>query len=413
LKKKLFDSVYVTIILFLFQIYFGIIPGWEKITSDFPNYYVSAKLFSEHKDLSVLYDNNLFNEKIKEYGINAAGQFIPYSPPNALVLLPLVSFDPLTAKRIWIVFNVCLIFLCGFLIQRITQWNFVLSLNVLLLSGFSMANDFYLGQIYLFLTALLLCGYLFFLKNRTVIPSVSWGIIMALKYLPVIFFPALLMKKKFRVAAGVFGIVVLVNIFCLLFFGAEVYLEFIEKAFMPHITGNRPDGAMYSLKYQSWDSLLHSLFIYDKQFNPKPVFNFINGYIIIKLLIYSVVICLLTFFHIKSLKTKYFFEITFSMSVISLLILEPSSATYHELFLILPVILLLKLLDDTNQQQHKFYLLILFSAIGFLPTLLNKCSLNGGNLFLSYNRLWLEMIFYFYSARLLYVFSKKKYVQSV
>jgi hypothetical protein len=410
-KEKLLDSVYVTIILFLFQIYFGIIPGWKKITSDFPNYYVSAKLFSAHKDLSVLYDNNLFNEKIKEYGINAAGQFIPYSPPNALVFLPLTSFDPLTAKRVWIFFNVCLIFLCGFLIQRITQWNFILSLNVLLLSGFSMANDFYLGQIYLFLTALLLLGYLFFLKNKTLITSCCWGTLMALKYLPVIFFPALLMKKKFRIAVGAFGIVILINIFCLLIFGTEVYLAFIEKAFMPHVTGNRPEGAMYSLKYQSWDSLLHSLFIYDEQFNPIPVFNFISGYIIIKLLIYSVVICLLTFFHIKSLKTKYFFEITFSMSVISLLILEPSSATYHELFLILPVILLLKLLDDTNQQRHKFYLLMLFSAIGFLPTLLNKFSLfNGGNIFLSYNRLWLEMIFYFYLARLLYLFSKKKYV---
>jgi hypothetical protein len=91
-----------------------------------------------------------------------------------------------------------------------------------------------------------------------------------------------------------------------------------------------------------------------------------------------------------------------------LLILEPGSATYHNLFLILPFIIILKLLIDTDQQSHQFYFSILFLLIGFLPTLLNKFDFfSGGNLLLSYNRLWLEMIFYFYSVFVLYHFNKR------
>ncbi|MEP7167877.1 MAG: hypothetical protein ABI855_00755, partial [Bacteroidota bacterium] len=110
----------------------------------------------------------------------------------------------------------------------------------------------------------------------------------------------------------------------------------------------------------------------------------------------------------KSRSSNYFFEIVISLSVISLLILEPASATYHNLFLLLPLIIILKLLVDANQHEHTIYFSALFFAIGFFPTLLNKCDLfNGENLFLSYNRLWLEMIFYFYSAWLLYLFSQR------
>ena len=396
-KEKILDSVFLVFILSLFQIYFGIIPGWKKITSDFPNYYVSAKLLSEHKELSVLSDNILFDQKIKEYGINAAGQFALYPPPNALLFLPLVSFDPLTAKRIWLVINIFLVFLAAALVKEITRWNFVRSINSLLITGFALANDFFLGQVYLFCTVLLLAGYLFLMRNKTLIPSLSWGIVMALKYVPVIFLPALFFKRKWKMAAGLIAVFIIIHLFCIPFFGAGEYLKFFKNIFVSHLRGNLYEGNPFSIKYQSCESLLNNLFVPDASFNPHPVFNFPAGYAIFKFTVYALVFLILIFFYIRAKNNDRFFEIIISISVVSLLILEPGSATYHNLFLVLPFVFILKLLQDTHQARHQFYFSVLFIIIGFLPTLLNKFALfNGGNIFLSYNRLWLEMIFYFY-----------------
>ncbi|MEP7169104.1 MAG: glycosyltransferase family 87 protein, partial [Bacteroidota bacterium] len=311
------DTWYSTILLLLFQIYFGIIPGWNKITSDFPNYYVSAKLLSEHKDLSVLYDNNLFNQKIKEYGIIANGQFALYPPPNALVLLPLVSFDPLIAKRIWLGINIFLVFLTAVLIKKITQWNFFLSMNVLLLSGFALANDLFLGQVYLFCTVLLLSGYLFLSLNKIFLLSLSWGIVMALKYVPVIFLPLLLLKRKWKALAGMIAVLIAINLICIPFFGTAECIRFFKSIFISHLRGNLYEGNPYSIKYQSWESLLNNLFVFDAKFNPHPVFNFPAGHAIFKFLIYAGVSLILVFFYKKARSSNYFFEIVISLSVIS------------------------------------------------------------------------------------------------
>ena len=365
-------------------------------------------MLSEQKNLSALYDNVLFNQNIKSYGINAEGQFALYPPLNAVVFLPLVSFEPLTAKKIWLIINVFLIIACSFLIKEITQWDFIRSINVLLITGFALANDLFLGQIYLLCTVLLLSGYLFFLRNKKIFSSLSWGILMALKYVPFIFFPVLVIKKKWKLLLGVLMTFIILHLVCLPFFGINLYEHFLKNTFISHLQGNLYEGNPYSIKYQSWESLLNNLFVYDNQFNPHPVFYFPGGYAVFKFIVYGLVFSTLVFFWFKSGKKNYFFEINVSLSVITLLILEPGSATYHNLFLILPFIIILKLLINTGQLSHQFYFSILFLLIGFLPTLLNKFDFfYGGNLLLSYNRLWLEMIFYFYSVFILYDFNNR------
>jgi hypothetical protein len=399
-KEKIFNSLFLTLLLFLFQIYFGIIPGWKKITSDFPNYYVASKMLSDGQDLSCLYDNNCFNEKIKRCGIGAKGQFALYPPSNALVMLPLASFDPLIAKRIWLLINIVLLFVCAYLIKVILNHNFIFSLNILLLSGFSLANDLFLGQIYLFLLILLLTGYIFYQQNNSFLNGLTWGSVLALKYAPVIFLPSLVLKRKWKIIFTICWVFLIINLLCLFFFGMDLYSSFIMNHLAPHLQGNLYEGNPLSIQYQSWDALLNNLFIYDLQYNLHPLINSAITFIVCKSLIWLGILGILSYFYKKSFHTKHFFEITFSLSMISLLLLEPGSATYHNLFLILPLIIILKLIKNKTD----FIILIsLFSFIGILPSVLNKLSLfSGQNLFLSFNRLWIELIFYTYTVYLLH-----------
>jgi hypothetical protein len=95
LNKK-YISIYLLIIFGGFNFWYGIIPAWNNINSDFPNYYTASRLLIEGKDLSKIYDDEWFNQQIKNYGINERGKFSPFPPPTIFVMVPFAVFDPLT-----------------------------------------------------------------------------------------------------------------------------------------------------------------------------------------------------------------------------------------------------------------------------------------------------------------------------
>src|SRR5258705_14007039 len=102
-------SLLLLVLLSVFQWKAGIIPGW-KMQSDFPNYYVSAKLVADGHRLDSIYDDAWFNLQLKEYRFEQQGKFSPFPPPTVFVMMPLTPFDPLTAKRIWMIINLVLLF---------------------------------------------------------------------------------------------------------------------------------------------------------------------------------------------------------------------------------------------------------------------------------------------------------------
>ena len=406
------------VILSLFHFMYGIVPGWKTIQDDFPNYYVSAKLLTEHQDLSVLYKNELFNEKIKILGLPAVGQFALYAPPNALLFIPLSAMSPLTAKRAWLIFNVLLICICGFLIKKLTQWNFVFSFIILLLSGFSLANDLFLGQLYLLMTVLLMFGMLHLRINKNFLAGLLLGIVLAVKYASIVFIPSLILMRKWKTLFGIFSGVLALYLICLPFFGLDTIIYFFKYVFFSHINGLLYEGRPYAVQYQSWDSLLNNLFVFDKNFNPNPCIHSMALFYFIKYSLVVSVLFILAWFFLQTFRQPSFLDITVSLSVLSLLILEPGSATYHLLFLLLPFIVILRLMILSKSPLQSVYV-ILFFLIGFLPTLLNKYTVfNGNNLshgdvrfLFSYHRLWLEMIFYACSIYFLFLFVKSNSIQ--
>ena len=93
------------------------------------------------------------------------GKFSPFPPPSALILVPFTGFDPLTAKRIGLVFNLLLILPITLLISRIAGIQMIGSLILLLLSGIALVNNLFLGQMYLLLLFMLFSAYFFLLKR--------------------------------------------------------------------------------------------------------------------------------------------------------------------------------------------------------------------------------------------------------
>ena len=110
--------------LFLLLLFLGAhtLPrAWSKLNTDFPNYYMSATLAHEGYDTSRMYEWAwLQREKDhRAVDVRVIG-LLPITPISTLPIWPLTRFSPLTAKRVWILLNLGLLFPLCWLLRSLT-----------------------------------------------------------------------------------------------------------------------------------------------------------------------------------------------------------------------------------------------------------------------------------------------------
>lgn len=414
--KKSF-SISSFLLLIVLSIYFfviGFLPGWNKINSDFPNYYTSSKLISEGKNLSNIYNDAWFQNEILKYGIDERGKFSPFPPVTSFVMLIPSAFNPLSAKRIYLIFNLLVLFLTAYFLFKITSYSFINCLIFILLSGVGIVNNFLLGQFYLILLFLIVFGYYLFQVKKSFFGGLIWGIGASIKYFPFIFIPVFLKKGRWKLVIGFLTAVIFINIIGLYVFGFGVYKDFILTAFLPHLNGSLSNQSLYAHQFQSWNSFLSNVFIYDKIENPFPLINWQLGFTIVRGIIYLSVI-FLTFLSLIKLKRSSQ-EVLLSICLLSvvLLLLSPASASYHFLLLVFPTILLLSHNFKNGDRIYGLIFLVIYILIGFLPIILHRIISNyETNLFFAFHRLWLITIYFILLINYLLVVverEKEKYV---
>src|ERR1700735_2030110 len=93
--------VFLLVGIFLFA---PVLPqAWGKLNTDFPNYYLTARLAHEGVDTSRAYEW-IWIEREKDHrniDQRVVG-LVPITPLSTLVMWPVARFAPLTAKHVWI-----------------------------------------------------------------------------------------------------------------------------------------------------------------------------------------------------------------------------------------------------------------------------------------------------------------------
>src|ERR1700720_980827 len=128
----------------------GIVPALSKVDTDFPNYFTAAKIAADGGNTDRLYDNGWFQDQMRRYQIGKAseGQFKPFPPPTALLLVPLTRLEPLDALRVVTGVSVLCLICSIILLSRILSWTYVDTAVFVLLSGYAVFNALRLGQPY-------------------------------------------------------------------------------------------------------------------------------------------------------------------------------------------------------------------------------------------------------------------------
>lgn len=190
---------------------------------------------------------------------------------------------------------------------------------------------------------------------------------------------------------------VLINAAALIAMGVDVYVQFIQKVLFSHLNGELSSQSNYAVSFQSWNSFLRNVFVYDRFENISPGINSPEAFYIVRAAVYFIFIAGTALVLYRLRKNDNI--IPYFTVIVSLLafVLSPASASYHLLLLVLPVVLLLRLASGMHS-FYRFCFIVLYAVIGFSPILLNKVNKETAGLFLVYTRLWLIIVFYITSV---------------
>ncbi len=347
---KIFVALWLMLVAFVL-FYKGIRLGWNDTKTDFNNYYASAKLIQKGESIHAFYSNDRFKEMAQSVGVKNGAKFSPFPPPTAVLYWPLSFFDLLTAKRIWLVFNLLLLVWLPFRMKRYFRspvWENALTLSLFVIP---LSSNLHFGQFY-FVTAFVLVeaiGY-FLVTKKSMLSSVLIGVLASVKYVPILFLGYLMrfskesMKPIFTAIATV---LVITGIFVLIDFEAYgVYLHDLGG----HVNGDLSGQGKYAIGFQSLDALFNNLFVADAVENPKPFFEAAWLKPVLKWMIVAVV-GMACFLMLR--KEKYAFSpSTVSVGIIGVFVIIPASASYHFLLLILPIFFILRWLVKERSVGH-------------------------------------------------------------
>lgn len=380
----------VTIVLILYQLRFGIVPGW-KMQSDFPNYFTASKLLIDGAETDSIYNNAWFQKKIHEAGFTQEGKFTPFPPVTALVFVPIAWMEPLTAKRCWMIVNLILAAGLVRMGSKLTQLKNNLVFIILLLSGIGLANNLYLGQLYVFVLFLCVWALLLEKNRRDFFSGFLLGLASAVKYFPVLFLIPSIIRKKTSAILGFLAGFGLLNVVAFLLMKQDVFVDYsdILKA---HLSGNIEGQSPYAWPFQSWNAWLLNLFVYDPVDNPHPLFHLPVLFSVLRFLIPFTLAALATYVLLRRKKT--ITSDSLILVPVAALASLPASATYHYLFLIIPMLFLVR--EFRDDKKRTALILLAFGSIGFVPPLLEFAyrHLDVPEL-LKFHRLWLVTLFYF------------------
>jgi len=254
--------------------YLGIhtIPSaWNRLNTDFPTCYLTARLAHEGFDTSRVYEW-IWLEREKDHrslDISTIG-LIPVTPPSTLVLWPLTSLPALAAKHAWMIANlVFLVPICWF-IHSLTGLSYR-RIALILAFSFPLQRNLLYGQYYLFILALTVAACWCYVKEHYVLSGALIAIAAACKIFPVLLIVLFLQRRNWRalVSFAVTGVGIATTSIAV--FGWNLHRTYLYQILPWALRGEAMPP--YIPSSASISSLLHYLLLPEPQWNLHPWLN--------------------------------------------------------------------------------------------------------------------------------------------
>lgn len=319
------------------------IPAWTHLNSDFPNYYLVARLYRAGYPLERVYDWIWLQRQNDHLGIqHGLVSFIPSTIPSALAVAPWCSLPPLAAKHRWLMLNVVLVLFTGFLLCRITKLRWEHIAMVIFLAWIPLRNSFLFGQMHLLVLFLLTLAIWLFIGRFRFLAGITLAVAATLKIYPVLFLIYFAWKRQWRAAAGLVLGVMGAAVASICFFGKDVCRLYLDKVLPAGLRGESLDP--YNPAWNSWTALLRRLFIAEPELNPSPVAHLPWLYALLHPLIHAFVLIMFLWAIGSQRSDAERTKLEWAAFLFVLLFLSSQPGSYHFVALILTAALVLEYL---------------------------------------------------------------------
>ena len=342
------------------------LPAWRNLNTDFPNYYVAARLYTQGVSLARVYDWVWYQRQKDHLGMEKRiVGFIPFTIYSAMPLVPLASLPPLTAKHYWLVINLALLAFSLFLLCKMTTLGVLRTLILVFLAIEPLHRQFLYGQLHIVMLLLILLAFWSYSKGWGVVSGGTLALAAAFKIYPILFVFYFLRKKQWRAVTGLAGGFIILAALSIALFGMEVNREYVVQI-LPRIA--RGEGLdPYNLGWNSITGVLHRLFLSEPQLNPQPVVDFPFAYVLLQPLAAAVLFIPLLWLLTPYRATADREALDYGAYVVALLLLSTHPASYHYVVLIVSAVLVTDRLVRGERKSQAIVFVVLY-ALACLPT---------------------------------------------
>jgi hypothetical protein len=335
----------------------------RKLNTDFPDYYLTAQLTREGNNISQAYEwvwlQRQKDHRNIDQRIVGLGAITPFS---TLVIWPLTSTPPLTAKRFWLSLNLGFILGITLLLRSLTRISWRRIALIILLSEPLQKNLSY-GQYYVLLLFVLTLAFWCYVRKKHFFSGLLIGLGFGLKLFPLIYLIYFLRKKNWGAFAG--GVVGSAGaaIASIAVFGIQLNRIFIGQVLPWALRGEGMDP--YNLSTNSIATLLHRFCIYEPQWNPHPTIHAPWMFALLLPLMQTILFAPAVLLAEPDNVRPRQLNLEWSAVLLGSLVISTLPASYHFTLLILPVCLMWEAVKERFGFIGSLALVILYVAIGY------------------------------------------------
>jgi Glycosyltransferase family 87/WD40-like Beta Propeller Repeat len=349
--------------------YFGVrtLPrAWGRLNTDFPNYYITARLVREGYNTNRLYEWIWFQRQKDRFGITRSDQpvvgFVPDTPFSGLVVLPFTYWTPLSAKHAWIVTNLLLLGWVAVILQSLTGlgWRRVGLLTVL---NYPAHRNLENGQFYILLLLIVTLALWLYVRAKPFLAGIVMGVACGLKIFPICFVLYFMRKRDLRAATGLIAGALGTVLVSIAAFGTAVHRIYLSQILGWALHGEALDP--YNLVSNSLSSLLHAMLIFEPEWNPHPLIHAPALVAVLRPLLQLMIFAPAILLARPGNREPRQLQLEWSGFVISLLAISTLPASYHFTLLLLPVTVMAARFVAERDRRSLALLTILYLAICF------------------------------------------------
>lgn len=248
----------------------GVWFGWKNLGTDFPQYYLGAKLVAEHYSLDRFYEWAWLQRQAFHFGIHREAVGFPgLTPFSTIVLLPLAWLSALQAKQVWILLNAAALIGGVYLVSKECGLSQRRAWLIALLATLPLRNDFALGQMHLIVFVLLVLGWRYHMRGRQTASGCCIALAGALKIYPLFYCFYFLVKKRWRALGAAIATSLVCGGLSVALFGITATEIFVRRQLPRLLNGEALNPFLASTT--SATTMFHRLFLFEPEWNPHPV----------------------------------------------------------------------------------------------------------------------------------------------